>query len=110
MYFKRLRLQGQLSTISDDLCHSFCARYIHAGTGYGCKSVPKKGYSNDCAANGAWIHQPNGTFTSVMDGQCLTLHGSSSLVVDACLPASDKGSTAQLWDYHPATADQVRHV
>ena len=38
------------------------------GTSYGCKAVPKPGYGNDCAANGAWVAQPNGTITSVMDG------------------------------------------
>ena len=66
----------------------------HLGTSYGCKNVPAPGYGNDCAANGAWVAQKNGTLTSVMDGHCLTLGADKkSLEVDTCV-AGDK---SQQW-------------
>ena len=68
------------------------------GTTYGCKPVPKPGYTNDCDANGAWIAQKNGTITSAMDGHCLTLGADkASLEVSSCSP----GDKSQQWVFDP---------
>jgi hypothetical protein len=79
-----------------------CARGegAHVGTSYGCKPVPKPGYSNDCAANGAWVAHANGTITSVIDGHCLTLGSDKkSLEVDSCVAG---GSKSQQWIFDQA--------
>ena len=60
------------------------------GTGYGCKPLPAS-CASKCACNGAWNWNSNGTITSVMDGQCATVKG-TSIIVDACTAAT---ATAQ---------------
>ena len=66
----------------------------HVGTNYGCKPVPNPGYSNNCAANGAWSVHDNGTITSVIDGHCLSLGSDKqSLEVNTCIA----GSKEQQW-------------
>lgn len=58
---------------------------------WGCKSIPKS-CASACDCNGAWSSNANGTITSVMDGQCLTVsNGKGSIVnVQACTGKSNQ--------------------
>jgi hypothetical protein len=78
--------------------------------GFGCKPVPKPGFHGDCAANMAWVYNPNRTFTSVMDGRCLTLSADGkSLSVSACKPSGDAWAATQQWAaFSPDAADDHR--
>ena len=62
------------------------------GTGYGCKSLPSNETdcdANPCLCNGAWIANPNGTISSVMDGNCFQTEG-SHVSVGPCVAGSPK--------------------
>eukprot|EP01052_Picozoa_sp_SAG31_P006121 SAG31_NODE_278_length_18608_cov_10.304284_13_plen_385_part_00 len=70
------------------------------GTHYGCKPVPAPGYSNDCAANGAWVVHKNGTITSVEDGHCLGLATADFAESDTLKPLqvnACNGDKSQQW-------------
>jgi hypothetical protein len=62
-------------------------------TDFGCKSLPKKGVKG-CPANMAWdTTRKDGTITSVMNGNCLTVTGGSRIELSAC----KKGAASQQW-------------